>query len=134
MYQIGDKVTIRKDLKSSFENEKTTKISVYTDNLKTVVVKVNGKTGKAKCAPEDDFDLKTGFDVAYKRAIGEKWTPKRGEYYYVPDPLIESLYSGYAWDNDSIDRRNSKSGLVFKTKEKAIETAKKMLEIVKCPR
>ncbi|WP_288763436.1 hypothetical protein [uncultured Mitsuokella sp.] len=61
----------------------------------------------------------------------EKMRPKNGETYYVPHPFSKSMYSSQEWAGDSIDRRVEERGLMFKTKEEAIEAAKKMLEVVK---
>lgn len=61
----------------------------------------------------------------------EKMRPKNSETYYVPHPFSKSMYSSQEWAGDSIDRRVEERGLMFKTKEEAIEAAKKMLEAIK---
>ena len=51
--------------------------------------------------------------------------------YYVPDILEEKLYCLYQWLGDELDMGCKERGLAFRTKEEAIEAAKKMLEVVK---
>lgn len=60
----------------------------------------------------------------------ETW-PTMYDPYYIPDILEEKLYCLYQWLGDELDMRCKERGLAFRTKEEAIEVAKKMLEAVK---
>lgn len=99
-----------------------------------VIAKMGNKVGIAKCSPEDEFDIFTGARLALDRLEKEcnpySWL-KRDTVYYYPCVDIDELYNYFHYDNDSIDKRLISRGLIFKTKEEAIECAKKMLEVVK---
>lgn len=63
--------------------------------------------------------------------IKQRWKPKNGETYYTPSlGNIDSYCSKY-WTNDPNDIRLFDRGLVFKTKEEAVECTEKMLEVIK---
>lgn len=99
-----------------------------------VIAKMGNKVGIAKCSPEDEFDIFTGARLAIDR-LEEKcnsyaWL-KKGVEYFVPDFAYKDLCVSHSYRNDPIDKRLVKYGLVFKTKEEAINCAKKMLEVVK---
>ena len=59
------------------------------------------------------------------------WKPKMDEKYYIPSIFDWDFYKYNFWLNDECDEKYYKRGLVFKTKEEAIEMAKKMLAVVK---
>lgn len=59
------------------------------------------------------------------------WKPKMGERYYVSDIFDRDLFDYYLRDDDERDEELYKRGLVFKTKEEAIEMSKKMLAVAK---
>lgn len=61
----------------------------------------------------------------------EKMWPKNGDTYYWPRPDRKFMYSYNPWHAYDCDMLLEKRGLVFKTKEEAIEAAKKMLEVIK---
>lgn len=64
--------------------------------------------------------------------VEKQWKPRPDEEFYYPDPTIQGLYLSATWTNGSEWRELLlKRGLVFKTKEEAIEKAKKMLEVIK---
>jgi len=63
--------------------------------------------------------------------VVKKWVPKKGDRYYVPSPEYGSLWFSAFWYEDYLNRERFKNNLVCKTKEEAIEKAKKMLEAVK---
>lgn len=60
----------------------------------------------------------------------ETW-PTLYESYYVPDILRNEPYCVYQWLGDELDMKRKERGIVFRTKEEAIEACKKMLEVVK---
>lgn len=60
----------------------------------------------------------------------EQW-PTMYDPYYIPDILEKKQYCLYQWLGDELDMRCKERGLVFRTKEEAIEVAKKMLKVVK---
>lgn len=109
------------------------KIEIIVDGNKTIAKK-DGKVGIAKCSPEDKFDIFTGAKLAIDR-LEKKCTPygwlKEGVTYCYPCVGSDDLYDYYTYNNDEVDRKYISRGLVFKTKEEAIECAKKMLEVVK---
>ena len=48
-------------------------IVIYAKGNEVIAInKSTGETGKAVCAPEDEFDFKTGADLAYDRLMGRK--------------------------------------------------------------
>lgn len=59
-----------------------------------------------------------------------KWL-KYGMSYYVADITSVSLYARHIYIAGSFDKTLVKCGIVFKTKEEAIECAKKMLKVAK---
>lgn len=99
-----------------------------------VIAKRDNKVGIAKCSPEDDFDIFTGVRLAIDR-LEEKYKPyswlKKDITYYFPRIDIDKLYDFYTYNNDDVDKRFISRGIIFKTKEEAINCAKKMLEVVK---
>ena len=70
--------------------------------------------------------------LAYMRVLNgdlaEQWYPEIGKPVYLPAPVEKDRYIKKIWENSKLDRENSDKGLVFKTKEKAIEMANKMLK------
>ena len=111
------------------------KIEIIVNGSK-VIAKKDGKVGVAKCSPEDEYDIFVGAKLALER-LEEKCKPygwlKKGVTYYFPHVARNDLYDYYEYDNDNddTDKRMISRGLVFKTKEEAIEAAKKMLAALK---
>lgn len=99
-----------------------------------VIAKKGNKVGIAKCSPQDEFDIFTGARLAIDR-LEEKCRPygwlKEDVKYYYPYIARTDLYASCRYDNDGFDKMMISRGLVFKTKEEAINCAKKMLEVVK---
>jgi len=108
-------------------------INIIVDGSK-VIAKKGNKVGIARCSTEDEFDIFTGVRLAIDR-LEKKCKPyswlKEGMSYYRPDINTNTMYTYITYYNDAIDKRFMSHGLVFKTKEEAIECAKKMLEVVK---
>ena len=65
------------------------------------------------------------------RIVKLPWKPKMEEKYYVPNIFDWDFYKYNFWLNDECDEKYYKRGLVFKTKEEAIEMSKKMLAMAK---
>lgn len=98
-----------------------------------------GKIGKIEVVLKNSY----GYNVRFKngdRCTGvkvepytppEKWRPGMGSIYYSPDICRPHLYYYSSWDGDSYDDHRLANGLVFKTKEEAVEMAKKILAVVK---
>ena len=109
------------------------KIEIIVDGNK-VIAKKEGKFGVARCHPDDKFDIFTGARIALDR-LEEECKPygwlKEGACYYRPAIIANEMYTCTTYDNDGIDKRMISRGLVFKTKEEAIEAAKKMLAVLK---
>lgn len=99
-----------------------------------VIAKRGNKVGIAKCSPEDEFDIFTGAKLAIER-LEEKYKPyswlKYGDRYYAPSLTEDDFYVSFTYRNDPTDIKIKERGIIFKTKEEAIECAKKMLEVVK---
>lgn len=64
----------------------------------------------------------------FTETLKPKWKPKIGETYYVPEPNYEELHDYWVWKDDGFDKGVMRKGLVFKTKEEAINVANKMLK------
>lgn len=60
--------------------------------------------------------------------IKDIWTPDSGQVYYYPIVDEDSLCCDCEWHGEDTDYHRLDNGLVFETKEEAIELAKKMLE------
>jgi hypothetical protein len=99
-----------------------------------VIARCNGKTGVARCHPDDAFDFFVGAKIALER-LEEADKPyswlESGTRYYTPDITARSLYVEHAYATDIWDKRYMERDIVFKTPEEAIACAKKMLEVVK---
>lgn len=108
-------------------------ISIFVRDNK-VIAKKGNKVGIAKCSPEDEFDIFTGARLAIDR-LEEKCKPyswlKVGMNYYLPNLYNDTMYIYTIYYNDENDKRMKERGFVFKTKEEAINCAKKMLEVIK---
>ena len=65
------------------------------------------------------------------RIVKLPWKPKMEEKYYIPSIFDWDFYKYNFWLNDECDEKYYKRGLVFKTKEEAIEMSKKMLAMAK---
>lgn len=64
------------------------------------------------------------------RVVKLPWKPTKGEKYYVSHILDRDLWDCYLWNDEEDDEELYKRGVVFKTKEEAIEAAKKMLAAI----
>lgn len=74
--------------------------------------------------------LSHSIEEAVINAEAKMW-PKYGDEYYFPMPCSKPMYERTEWCNDNTDRMLEERGLVFKTKEEAVEAGKKMLEVIK---
>lgn len=61
----------------------------------------------------------------------EKMWPDYGDRYYFPSLNSDCMYNYHWWAGYKSEKILKRRGLVFKTKEEAIEVAKKMLEAIK---
>lgn len=61
----------------------------------------------------------------------EKMWPDYGDRYYFPSLNSDCMYNYHWWAGYKSEKILKRRGLVFKTKEEAIEAAKKMLEVAK---
>lgn len=93
-----------------------------------------GKRGVARCHPDDDFDFYVGAKLALER-LEEAEKPyawlKKGMQYYTSDITAENLCEPQIYGADRWDKSYMERGIAFKTKEEAIECAKRMLAVVK---
>lgn len=60
------------------------------------------------------------------------WRPQEDEKYYVPFIATKpmNMYDEYYWENDDVDIKRYRMGLVCKTKEEAVAMTKKILTAV----
>ena len=66
-----------------------------------------------------------------RHTIKRKWKPKKGNIYYVPiDINPQNMYEEYYWDNDDVDIKYYRMGLVCKTPEEAIAKTRIILTTV----
>lgn len=98
-----------------------------------VIARCGDKEGIACCHPDDKFNFYTGAKLALER-LEEAEKPygwlKKGVRYYYPSPSVSDLYNVNTFVADSWDKRAMERGLAFKTREEAVECAKKMLKAV----
>ena len=111
------------------------RVIIDADGSEVIAVDLEtGKRGVARCHPDDAFDFYIGAKLALER-LKEAENPyawlEEGVTYYYPVPAVSSLYSGATYRADNWDKRVMERGVVFQTKDEAIECAKKMLEVVK---
>ena len=59
------------------------------------------------------------------------WTPEIDDTYYMIDLQKRDLYRCEEWEDDLFDNEWYDKGLIFETKEEAIEIAQKMLQLAK---
>lgn len=66
-----------------------------------------------------------------RHTIKRKWKPKKGDIYYVPiDINPQNMYEEYYWDNDDVDIKYYRIGLLCKTPEEAIAKTRRILATV----
>lgn len=109
------------------------RINIETDGT-IVTAQLGYKIGVAKCAPEDEFDIFTGAKLALER-LEKQCKPygwlKEATCYFYPDLSSIELYGFNTYNDCPFVKRQIKRGLIFQTKEEAIEAAKKMLAVLK---
>lgn len=63
------------------------------------------------------------------------WKPKLGSVCYMPKIINETdkdeMYMYFVWNDSDIEHRNLENGLVYKTKEEALQCAKIILDAIK---
>lgn len=59
------------------------------------------------------------------------WKPAMNDTYYYPTPNDKELWEHTIWVDSKYDSIKLSRGLVFKTKEEAVEVAKRMLAVAK---
>ena len=93
-----------------------------------------GFLGKIPASPWDSWKP-ADLNILVRILIGEltiakaSWEPAKGEQYYCPSVGAPEKSSGWEWRNDECDRYRYKCGLVFKTRDEAVELTKKMLAV-----
>lgn len=76
-------------------------------------------------------------DVVYHMFIGEfgftkvPWKPTKYDSYYFSCLDYEDLWGYSTWEDTQVDKDRLKHGIVFKTKEEAIDLAQRMLAAAK---
>ena len=107
---------------------------IIAEDSNKVIAKMDGKVGIAKCSPEDEFNFFVGAKLALER-LEEQFKPyvwlKPDVRYYVPFPADDDLFRVFVYSGSEPDTRRINLGLAFKTREKAIEAARKMLAVLK---
>lgn len=56
------------------------------------------------------------------------FTPVSGQPYFIPEFSLDACCDNMHWTNDTYDKHYYERGMVFRTKEEAVEAAKKMLK------
>ena len=101
---------------------------------KIVTAQMGDKYGVAICSTEDEFDIFVGARLALERLEKQckpyGWLNKDVRYYF-PQLNSHELADGCWYKGSDFDKRMIERGLVFKTREEAIEAAKKMLAVLK---
>ena len=109
------------------------RIIISTDGYH-VWAKTKDNIGEARCSPEDEFDIFVGAKLALER-LEEQCKPyawlKNGTKFYYPSLTRDTLYDNLQYNGDELDEKLKNLDLIFKTKEEAIEAAKKMLAVLK---
>lgn len=85
----------------------------------------NGKVGKAKCHPDDKFDVLTGVMVGLDRIKNNGFL--FGDKFYYVNAKCE-VEETVLFDKDSMEI--AKSGNTFRTKEEALKKAEKIKEVL----
>ena len=84
----------------------------------------------------DVNDVKVAFNqlidfLTPEKEEEEKWIPKHGETYYIPDISVPKIWNMDTWHSDGNDNYRMSNGLLFRTKKEAIEKAKEILAMIK---
>ena len=104
-------------------------------NLYHYKITEEGFLGKISGSPWDSWKP-ADLDILVRILIGELtiakalWEPAKGERYCCPSVGAPEKSSSWEWRNDECDRYRYKRGLVFKTRDEAVELTKKMLAVV----
>lgn len=113
----------------------------YVDGRKAFMEEVTKATYEIDdCLYNDDYA--NGYNSAIAKVVdvlneavvqmeenSYAWLEK-GMRFYMPDTFAEELYEWFTYDADKWDKRAMERGIVFQTKEEAIECAKEMLAAV----
>lgn len=78
------------------------------------------------------YSLTTFFKMIKEGNFTKKWTPKDSDTVYFPSFQCSDLYDYKTYySDDEYDKEMLKNGLYFKTKEEAVECAKKIIKKMK---
>lgn len=126
--KIADKELIK--LCKDFWSNEFAKLSIPPSNVNEAIMR-----GFEWVETEQELDF---WEDIYKRDdletnpyIISKWELKERECYYVPDIDRKSLYWKFVWTNNAENNYRLEKNQVCRTKEEAIEKAKKMLNAIK---
>ena len=93
-----------------------------------VIIARNGESSSRVLATDDVFKNVT---TALEKLEETKYPWQRvGVTYYVPNIRKSEPYTAIKYKNKRLDASNKKCGCIFRTKEEAIEVAKKMLGVL----
>ena len=79
----------------------------------------------------DSVGVLAGILTGETEVVKLPWKPAVYDEYYYPIPSDRDLWESRLWIGDNYDNSRFSRGLVCKTKEEAIDMAKKMLAVVK---
>lgn len=104
-----------------------------------VVVSIDNKYCGTSVIPKEYNDEPVSVFIgavsdSIKAAINdakEKMWPKDDDPYYYVSLTNHNMYGKSKWDGYPTELEMKKRGLIFKTREEAIEAAKKMLEVIR---
>mgnify|MGYP007078910962 FL=1 len=108
-------------------NTYVTEVSISENG--TIKVKDNqGNKAKAKCHPDDAFNIEVGLQLAIKR-LAERlpFIPKDGEEYYSILPTSGTVYSSVYYGGIFSDAFNKAMGNCFRTEKVAKENKDKIM-------
>lgn len=71
------------------------------------------------------------YESIIKGKLKPVWKPGKRDKYYIVEFANEELFAEEYWTNAYYDNELYNKGLIFKTKEEAIESANKMLNALK---
>jgi hypothetical protein len=85
-----------------------------------------------RCSEKYKSEILDGLLTGREKISKSSWKPNEGDGYYFVDITEVDLYGYCNWcDSDDGDIHRRKHGLIFKTKEDAIDRANEILKLIK---
>ena len=117
----------------AFDNSRLSVCLWFDGMIKLIPSWIEGVTARAKCHPDDKFDINKGLELAFARlaeklGVSPKWEPKEGKtYFYVftCDKNVSDRSFHKGWFSQELD---ASIGNCFKTRKEANEHAPEIIE------